>query len=71
MTKLFVTAATVLSILGATSAPAFANVIHASGNTGKPSIVYSNPGSKQGQTNRSSVGSTAKATHDGWRVVVA
>lgn len=58
-----VSAATLMAL----SSVASANVIRdASGN---PIIVYSNPGSVQGQLNRSPQGDLMKTTHDGWSTI--
>ena len=64
--KLIVTVATAAAIFGAAATPAFANVIHSDGSTGKPIAHGSNPGSVQAQQHRSATGTQSKATHDGW-----
>ena len=64
--KFLVSAATVATILGMTAVPAFADVIHSNGSTGKPIAMGSNPGSVQGQAHRSATGTQMKFTHDGW-----
>ena len=64
--KFILSAVTVVSILGATAAPAFANVIHSNGNTGVPIMMGSNSGSSQGQAHRSATGTQNKENHDGW-----
>jgi hypothetical protein len=47
-------------------APVFADVLRSPGQaTGHPYASESNTGSIQGQTNRSSTGTTNKFTHDG------
>jgi acyl-coenzyme A synthetase/AMP-(fatty) acid ligase len=69
MKKFLVSVVTVAAILGATAAPAFADVIHSSGTTGQPVAVGSNTGSVQGQTNRSATGSLSKETNDGWKMI--
>ena len=66
MKKVLVSLVTVAAILGATAAPAFADVVHANGTTGQPSAVGSNTGSVQGQTSRSATGTLNKDFHDGW-----
>lgn len=66
MKKFILSTVTVLGILGATTVPAFANVIHSNGTSGKPVAMGSNTGSVQGQTNRSATGTQMKETHDGW-----
>ncbi|WP_067621434.1 hypothetical protein [Alicyclobacillus acidiphilus] len=70
MKKFILSAAAVAGIWAATTAPVFANVVHANGSTGVPSAVGSNSGSVQGQTNRSTTGTTMKFTNDGWAVLV-
>ncbi|WP_026961023.1 hypothetical protein [Alicyclobacillus herbarius] len=71
MKKLLVTSITAAAILGASIAPAFADVIRTSGSTtGQPVAAVSNPGSTQGQANRSDTGTVNKFTHDGFRLVV-
>lgn len=68
--KFLVTSVTAAALLCAMSAPTFADVIHTNGTTGQPSEVGSNAGSVQGQTNRSTTGTTNKFTHDGWKTVM-
>ncbi|WP_053958010.1 hypothetical protein [Sulfobacillus thermosulfidooxidans] len=52
-------------IFGST-VPTYADVVRSgSATTGKPVYAQSNPGSPQGQTHRSSTGTTNKFTHDG------
>lgn len=55
-----------ITIAMSTAIPAFANVVRSDG--GRPIAAYSNTGSAQGQASRSSVGSTHKATSDGYRM---
>lgn len=64
--KVILSVAAVASILGATAAPAFANVIHLNGTTGKPIAHGSNSGSVQAQQHRSATGTRSKFTSDGW-----
>lgn len=66
MKKWLISLVSALVILGSTAAPAFADVIHASGTSGQPIAMGSNPGSGTGQAHRSSTGTTNKFTHDGW-----
>ncbi|MHB1685348.1 MAG: hypothetical protein ACYCYO_21500 [Bacilli bacterium] len=65
MKKWIVSVCASAMILGAMTAPAFANVVQ-NGGPGKPTGAYSNPGSSQGQAHRSSTGGYNKETHDGY-----
>jgi len=70
MKKLLTSVCAVAVMLSVSAVPAFADVIHANGSTGKPSAVGSNTGSVQGQLNRSATGTYSKITYDGWRTEV-
>ncbi|OPG17370.1 hypothetical protein [Ferroacidibacillus organovorans] len=70
MKKLVISLSTIAVAVALNVAPAFANVIHSSGSTGKPTAMGSNAGSAQGQSHRSATGTTSKMTHDGWRTAL-
>lgn len=70
MKRIFLTAITAATMIGAATVPSFADALHSNGTTGQPYAVDSNAGSVQGQTNRSATGTANKTTHDGFRYVV-
>ncbi|MCL6636455.1 MAG: hypothetical protein K6T26_00790 [Alicyclobacillus sp.] len=66
MKRMFLTSVTAATLLLSSVTPAFADVIRAGGQTtGQPVAAQSNPGSAQGQANRSATGTSNKLTHDG------
>lgn len=68
--KFILSTLTVVGVLGATTVPVFADVIHSNGTSGKPIAHGSNPGSVQAQQHRSVTGTQNKSTHDGWIWVI-
>ncbi|WP_067717578.1 hypothetical protein [Ferroacidibacillus organovorans] len=70
MNKIVLSLSTIAVAVVFNVAPAFANVLHSSGRSGKPTAMGSNAGSIQGQSHRSATGTNSKLTHDGWRTAL-